>query len=40
MEEKVVSITKKSEKISKSLLNKKIIRIIFVKNKIINYLIK
>ncbi len=40
MEEAVVSITKKSEKISKSLLNKKIIRIIFVKDKIINYLIK
>ena len=39
-EEKVVSITKKSEKIRKILTNKKIMRIIFVKDKIINYLIK
>ena len=39
-EEKVVLITKNSQKISKSLLNKKIIRIIFVKDKVINYLIK
>jgi len=36
----VVSISKKNAKINKSLANKNIIKIIFVKNKIINYLIK
>ena len=40
IEKEVVSISKKNAKINKSLANKNIIKIIFVKNKIINYLIK
>ncbi|MFL2882769.1 MAG: leucine--tRNA ligase [Pelagibacteraceae bacterium] len=39
-EKEAVEISKKSEKIKKSLENKTIVRTIFVKNKIINYLIK
>ena len=39
-EKEVVSISKKNAKINKSLANKNIIKIIFVKNKIINYLVK
>jgi len=39
-ENNVIKLSKKSKKINDSLLNKKIIKIIFVKNKIINYLIR
>ena len=39
-QEMVVSLSKKNKKINDSLLDKKIIKIIFVKNKIINYVIK
>ena len=39
-EREVVKKSKEIEKINKYLLNKKITRIIYVKNKIINYLIK
>ena len=39
-EKDVISETKKNEKINKNLMNKKITRTIFVKNKIINYLVK
>ena len=39
-EKEVVSITQKNSKISKSLAGKSVERIIFVKNKIINYLVK
>jgi len=38
-ENNVINLSKKSKKINDSLLNKKIVKIIFVKNKIINYLI-
>ena len=38
-EKSVISETKKNEKIQKNLMNKKITRTIFVKNKIINYLL-
>ena len=38
-ENKAINESKKNEKISSSLVNKKIIKIIYVKNKIINYLI-
>ena len=40
IEKDVVLVTKKNAKINKSLANKSIIKTIFVKNKIINYLIK
>ena len=40
VEEKVSLIAKKNTKISKNLSNKKIERVIFVKNKIINYLVR
>ncbi len=39
-EKEVISISRKNKKISKNLENKSIVRIVFVKNKIINYLIK
>ena len=39
-QDQAIEISKKNEKIKKSLENKEIIRTIFVKNKIINYLIK
>jgi len=39
-EKELVEESKMNDKVSKSLTNKKIIRVIFVKNKIINYLIK
>ena len=39
-EKEVISISKKNKKINKNLENKSIVRIVFVKNKIINYLIK
>ena len=39
-EKDVIRETKKNEKINKNLMNKKITRTIFVKNKIINYLVK
>ena len=39
-EKELVEESKMNDKVSKSLANKKIIKIIFVKNKIINYLIK
>ena len=39
-QEMVVSLSKKNKKINDSLLDKKIIKIIFVENKIINYVIK
>ena len=39
-EEDAINESKKSKKIKNNLVNKKIIKIIFVKNKIINYLIK
>ena len=39
-EKEVISISKKNKKISKNLENKSIVRTVFVKNKIINYLIK
>ena len=39
-EEKIISINKKNKKISKNLAEKNIKKVIFVKNKIINYLVK
>ncbi len=39
-EKGVINESKKNEKINKNLINKKIERIIFVKNKIINYLVE
>ena len=38
-EAEVIKITKKSSKVSKYILDKKISKIIFIKNKIINYII-
>ncbi|OUX53982.1 MAG: leucine--tRNA ligase [Pelagibacteraceae bacterium TMED287] len=40
IEKDVILMTKKNAKINKNLTNKSIVKIIFVKNKIINYLIK
>tara|TARA_Y100001958_G_C21097827_1_gene448798 strand:+ start:33 stop:929 length:897 start_codon:yes stop_codon:yes gene_type:complete len=39
-EKSVINETKKNDKINRNLMNKKITRTIFVKNKIINYLVK
>tara|TARA_B100000767_G_scaffold249587_1_gene251254 strand:+ start:33 stop:338 length:306 start_codon:yes stop_codon:yes gene_type:complete len=39
-EKDVINETKRNEKISKNLISKKITRIIFVKNKIINFLVE
>ena len=40
LEKDVIFESKKNAKIKKNLMNKNIIRVIFVKNKIINYLVK
>ena len=40
LEINAINQSKKNEKIAKSLTDKEIIRTIFVKNKIINYLVK